>query len=45
MREMDGMRYGEIARALGVKLNTVRSRIRRAREALCARARAGGGME
>ena len=45
LREMEGMRYGEIARALGVKLNTVRSRLRRAREALCARAQAGGAME
>ena len=45
MREMDGMRYGEIARARGVKLKTVRSGIRRAREALGARGRAGGGME
>ena len=42
LREMEGMRDGEIAEALRISINTVRSRIRRARETLVARARQGG---
>lgn len=42
LREMEGMRYDEIAAALRLKINTVRSRIRRAREALVALAKEGG---
>ncbi len=35
-REIEGLDYQEIARSLGVNLNTVRSRLKRAREALMA---------
>ncbi|MCX6356883.1 MAG: RNA polymerase sigma factor [Candidatus Aureabacteria bacterium] len=38
LREIEGMRYEEIAEVLQVNLNTVRSRLRRARETLCSRA-------
>jgi RNA polymerase sigma-70 factor (ECF subfamily) len=41
LREMEGMRYGEIAEALRININTVRSRLRRARETLVARAGQG----
>lgn len=34
MREIDGLSYQEIAQALGIKINTVRTRLRRAREKL-----------
>ncbi|MBU9888755.1 MAG: RNA polymerase sigma factor [Candidatus Omnitrophica bacterium] len=36
LREVDGMNYQEIAESLGINLNTVRSRLKRAREALMA---------
>jgi RNA polymerase sigma-70 factor, ECF subfamily len=42
LREIEGMRYGEIAEVLQVNINTVRSRLKRARETLCARAQQGG---
>lgn len=45
LREMEGMRYAEIAEALGVSINTVRTRLRRARKALVARARQGGASQ
>lgn len=34
LRELEGLSYAEIARALKVNINTVRSRLKRAREAL-----------
>jgi RNA polymerase sigma-70 factor (ECF subfamily) len=34
LREIEGLSYEEIARALGEKLNTVRTRLKRARQAL-----------
>ena len=34
LKEIEGMKYEEISRVLGVKLNTVRTRIKRAREKL-----------
>ncbi|MCS6809729.1 MAG: helix-turn-helix domain-containing protein, partial [Tepidimonas sp.] len=37
LREIDGVRYEEIAQALGCPIGTVRSRIFRAREAISAR--------
>jgi RNA polymerase sigma-70 factor, ECF subfamily len=45
LREMEGMRYGEIAEALRININTVRSRLRRARETLVARAQQGRSPE
>lgn len=45
LREIEGMRYGEIAEALRVNINTVRSRLRRARETLCARAQERGAAQ
>lgn len=42
LREIEGMRYAEIAEALGVRINTVRSRLRRARGIIASRAREGG---
>lgn len=39
MREIDGMSYQEIAETLKVPLNTVRSRIFRAREAVALKLR------
>jgi len=39
MREIDGMSYQEIAVALNVPLNTVRSRIFRARETVATKLR------
>jgi RNA polymerase sigma-70 factor (ECF subfamily) len=35
-REIEGMDYREIAKSLGININTVRSRLKRAREALMA---------
>lgn len=42
LREMQGMRYQEIADTLGTNINTVRSRLKRARETLLARHGHGG---
>lgn len=39
LRELDGLHYDEIARVLGCSLDGVKARLRRAREALLARAR------
>jgi RNA polymerase sigma-70 factor (ECF subfamily) len=39
LRELDGLRYDEIAKVLGCTLDGVKARLRRAREALQARAR------
>ncbi|MBN1688434.1 MAG: RNA polymerase sigma factor [Candidatus Omnitrophica bacterium] len=41
LREIEGLDYAQIASALGINLNTVRSRLKRAREALMAQARKG----
>lgn len=37
LRNIDGLSYREIAESLGININTVRSRLKRAREALLAR--------
>lgn len=42
LRELEGLDYKEIAAALGIPLNTVRSRLKRAREALVEHARKEG---
>jgi len=34
LREMQGLSYEEISKALGININTVRTRIKRARETL-----------
>ncbi len=34
LREMQGMDYAEIARTLNININTVRSRLKRARETM-----------
>lgn len=44
LREIEGLRYREIADALGIRINTVRSRLRRARRAIIAIAGKGGEM-
>ncbi len=43
LREIEGLSYEEIARALKININTVRSRLKRAREAMAAFSQ--GGME
>jgi RNA polymerase sigma-70 factor (ECF subfamily) len=43
LREIEGLRYEEIARALKININTVRSRLKRAREAMAAFSQ--GGLE
>jgi len=42
LREIEGLSYDEIAVALNININTVRSRLKRAREALISRARERG---
>ncbi len=42
LREIEGLDYSEIARVLSIPLNTVRSRLKRAREALIANSRKEG---
>jgi RNA polymerase sigma-70 factor (ECF subfamily) len=42
MREIEGLDYKEMSKALGVPLNTVRSRLKRARQALIAIVKTGG---
>jgi len=44
-REIEGMDYQEIATSLGININTVRSRLKRARETLMALGRAQGPIE
>jgi RNA polymerase sigma-70 factor (ECF subfamily) len=45
LREVEGLSYEEIADVLKVKVNTVRTRIKRAREKLLAMAKGGVGNE
>lgn len=42
LRDLEGLSYKEISKALNIKLNTVRSRLRRARESLMKNSRLGG---
>ena len=42
LREIEGLDYGEISAVLGIPLNTVRSRLKRAREAMIAYIRKEG---
>ena len=41
LREIEGLDYREISKALGININTVRSRLKRAREALLAHGKRG----
>ncbi len=43
LREMEGLSYADIAKALRININTVRSRLKRAREALMGIAKLQGG--
>lgn len=43
LRELEGLSYEEISRAMGIKINTVKTRIKRARETLIRQASAAGG--
>jgi RNA polymerase sigma-70 factor (ECF subfamily) len=42
LREIEGLSYQELSKALKININTVRSRLKRARQALLAYARGGG---
>ena len=44
LRELEGLSYKEIAKALKININTVRSRLKRARQALMRRGQEGGGQ-
>ena len=44
LRELEGLSYREIAKALRLNINTVRSRLKRARQALMKRGQEGGGQ-
>ena len=44
LKEIEGMKYEEIAEVLNIKLNTVRTRIKRAREKLISHYRKGSGQ-
>jgi RNA polymerase sigma-70 factor (ECF subfamily) len=43
LREIEGLSYEEISGALNININTVRSRLKRARVALMAHSGASGG--
>ncbi|HNX69313.1 MAG TPA: RNA polymerase sigma factor [Candidatus Omnitrophota bacterium] len=45
LREIDGLDYQAIAQSLGININTVRSRLKRAREALMLLGQAQGSIE
>jgi len=45
LREIEGLSYEEISRALNVNLNTVRTRLKRAREVLAANAKKGVNLK
>jgi RNA polymerase sigma-70 factor (ECF subfamily) len=44
LREIEGLSYEEISGALNININTVRSRLKRARAALMANSGASGGQ-
>ncbi len=44
LREIEGLSYKEISKTLRININTVRSRLKRARQALMSRAKKGGGQ-
>ncbi len=45
LKEIEGLKYDEIAEVLKIKINTVRSRLKRAREKLIAMAGSEGGVK